>query len=279
MPIFYENKKIPITVKHDKKLSDAPHLHNHLELVFLLRGESGIVCDNYSDVMYPGDIFLSFPNQVHSYPKRENGLAEHYIIIFTPSICSELKDLIHKLTPVSPLVRRKDLSPDIPYIIEKLLEEKSSDSPYREAITRGYLICLLGKLFDSMEFREEKQSDGILLKNILNYCNQHHTEPLSLEVLSRELNIGKFYISHIFSEKLKISFPDYVNGLRINDAIRILASDPDRPITEISYDCGFNSTRTFNRAFIKHTGVTPRKYREENLNKKVSPINFYIQED
>ena len=52
-------------------------------------------------------------------------------------------------------------------------EENIKNTPYKEVITRGYLIAFLGKLFCSMEFREEKQSDGTLLKSILNYCNKH----------------------------------------------------------------------------------------------------------
>lgn len=279
MATFYENKRNnPIAANRDKSLIDSPHLHNHLELVYLQDGSTEAVCDNVRETLEPGDIFLSFPNQVHYYPKLGDGTAIRSIVIFSPTVCSEFKDLFRRMTPVSPIVRGKDLDPDVPKLIEKIIDESNKKSPYQEAIIRGYLIALLGKLVGSMEFREERQSDGTVLKNILNYCNKHYTEPLSLEALSKELNIGKYHISHIFGEKLKISFPDYINGLRINDAIQKLTTEPDRSITEISYDCGFNSTRTFNRAFMKYTEMTPREYREKNLYKNVTPINFYISD-
>ncbi len=278
MATFYENKQIPITAQVGNKLMDDPHLHNHLEVVYLQSGASGAVCDESSSTLAPGDIFISFPNQVHYYPKIGDGTAINSIIIFSPTVCSEFKDLFHRMTPISPIVRAKDLDPDIPELVQKIIEENHKETPYREATTRGYLIALLGKLLRSMEFREEKQPDGTLLKNILNYCNKHYTEPISLDILSRELNAGKYHISHIFSEKLKISFPDYINGLRINDAVRLLTTDPDRAITDIAYDCGFNSTRTFNRAFVKHTGMSPRDYRDKNRYSTVSPINFFIKD-
>lgn len=277
MQTYYENRRnILIEARKGTRLLDHPHLHNDLELVYLQGGKTEAICDDVREILEPGDLFLSFPNQVHSYPKLNSGTVDHSIIIFSPTVCSEFKDLFRRMTPVSPIVRGKDLDPDIPKLIEKIIDEPKGQTPYREAVIRGYLIALLGKLVGSMEFREEQKSDGTVLKDILNYCNKHYTEPLSLELLSKELNVGKYYISHIFGEKLKISFPDYVNGLRINDAIRKLATDPDRSITEIAYDCGFNSTRTFNRAFIKFTQMPPREYREKNLYKNVSPINFYI---
>lgn len=277
MKIFYENRKnIPIQAKRGTSLIDRPHLHNHLELVYLREGKTEAICDNVRETLEPGDIFLSFPNQVHAYPKLGDGTAIHSIIIFSPTVCSEFKDLFRRMTPISPIVRGKNLDPDIPKLIEKIIDEPKGQTPYRETVIRGYLIALLGKLVGSMEFREEQKSDGTVLKNILNYCNKHYTEPLSLEVLAKELNVGKYHISHIFGEKLKISFPDYVNGLRINDAIKRLAENPEQSVTEIAYDCGFNSTRTFNRAFIKFTEMTPREYREKNLYKNVAPINFYI---
>jgi len=278
MPTFYENKQIPISANRGTRLVDSPHLHNHLEVVYLREGNTGVVCDDYRGNMTAGDVFISFPNQVHSYPMIGDGTAIHSIIIFSPMVCSEFKDLFRRMTPVSPIVRGQDLDPDVPDLIGKIIEENHEESPYTEATTRGYLIAFLGKLFRSMEFREEKQSDGTLMKGILNYCNKYYTEPLSLDILSKELNAGKYHISHIFSEKLKISFPDYVNGLRINDAIRILTADPDRSITDVAYDCGFNSTRTFNRAFVKYTGTSPREYREKNRYSTVTPINFYIKD-
>ena len=278
MAAFYENKRIPVSASAGLCLTDKPHLHDHLEVVFLLDGATGTLCEERKDELFPGDVFISFPNQIHCYPKKGDGVARHLIFIFSPVVCSEFKDLFHRMAPISSIVRKEDLDPDIPALAQKIYEENSKDTPYKDVITRGYLIAFLGKLFCSMEFREEKQSDGTALKRILNYCNKHYAEPLPLDRLSRELSMGKHHISHIFSKKLNSSFSDYVNGLRINQAVLKLTSAPESSITDIAYECGFSSTRTFNRAFVKYTGISPREYRKENLYKTVDPINFYIKD-
>jgi AraC family transcriptional regulator len=54
----------------------------------------------------------------------------------------------------------------------------------------------------------------------------------------------------------------YVIQQRIERA-RILLRDPSLSISEISLACGFTNQSHFTRLFRKHTGVTPKTYREQ----------------
>ena len=66
------------------------------------------------------------------------------------------------------------------------------------------------------------------------------------------------------NQKLGMGFNDYVNSIRISNACRLL-TESDMPIGEISETVGFNTVRTFNRAFVKHMGMSPREYRSQGL--------------
>ena len=101
------------------------------------------------------------------------------------------------------------------------------------------------------------------MADILNYCESNYHDKISLKSTARELHISESRLSHIFSEKIKIGFCNYLNMLRINEAANLLVST-ELTITEISGMCGFSTIRTFNRAFKKHIGITPAKYRLEN---------------
>ena len=62
---------------------------------------------------------------------------------------------------------------------------------------------------------------------------------------------------------LNDSFPPLIDGVAntvVNYARELLRST-DRTVTEIAYDCGFDSPRTFNRAFLKVYGENPRACR------------------
>lgn len=84
---------------------------------------------------------------------------------------------------------------------------------------------------------------------------------LSLEVLSKELNIPKHYFSQIFNVHIGKGFYHFVADYRIGYAIQRLQSENGRlKMESLSYECGFNSKTSFNRYFKKITGYTPLEY-------------------
>ena len=103
--------------------------------------------------------------------------------------------------------------------------------------------------------------DSDALRAIVSYCTQNFSENLSLSMLEEKLHLNKYYISHLFSGKLGLRFNDYINSLRISEACKLLANS-DLSITDISERVGFNTLRTFNRAFIKQMHCSPSAYRK-----------------
>ncbi len=87
---------------------------------------------------------------------------------------------------------------------------------------------------------------------------------LSLESLARQLSITPHQLSQFMNERLRTSFRRYINSYRIEEAKKILASDPDRNILTVCFDVGFNSKSTFNQSFRKYTNQTPSEFRQEH---------------
>ena len=94
---------------------------------------------------------------------------------------------------------------------------------------------------------------------------------ISLDILSAELGLSVSYISRFFSSKLKMSFSDYINGMRLSEAVTLL-NDSKLTITNISSITGFPSIRTFNNAFMKQYGMTPSQYRNLERNTRIEVI-------
>jgi len=90
---------------------------------------------------------------------------------------------------------------------------------------------------------------------------------LTLTELSKKLGIHSNYLSRLINEKFKISYSDYVNRYRIQEAQKLL-SDPskkNKTVLEILYEVGFYSKSVFNTAFKKFTGETPSSFRKKHL--------------
>ena len=162
--------------------------------------------------------------------------------------------------PLSAKIPDAANDPEIRELAARLFALDADDSPYVEVRRHGYLMALLGKLLSQMELTKTVPDDSHALKTIVNYCAKNYTSDLSLSLLENELHISRYYISHLFSDKLQIGFNDYVNSLRVSFACNYLRHS-DKSVTEISDLVGFGTLRTFNRAFFKQMGRTPSEYR------------------
>ena len=101
---------------------------------------------------------------------------------------------------------------------------------------------------------------GAVIPQVIRYLTAHFREPLTLEALARALGVSRFHLSHVFSEKIGQGFSAYLASIRIDCACALLAGT-NRSVTEIAAESGFESQRSFFRAFGARCCMTPLAYR------------------
>lgn len=244
------------------KLQCAPHLHRELELVLYRQGQTVATSDSRRYELQPGDLFLTFPNQIHSY---ETVVKEDYsIAIVKPDLIPELSDEFELSVPESAVLPGGAFDPKINALFDAIVaicRQPEEAVPYRKEKLHGYMLALFSEILSGMKLIGLPKDDSGALRSIIFYCSRHYTGDLSLTLLEDKLGLNRYYISHLFSKKLGMRFNDYVNSLRISEACRMLLHSDDT-VTDICYHVGFGTLRTFNRAFIRHTGKTPSDYRK-----------------
>ena len=86
----------------------------------------------------------------------------------------------------------------------------------------------------------------------------------TVKSLADDIGVPRTMVSKVLSMGMNTSFSQLLNEYRI-DEVKKRLKDPsfsDEKIISIAYDCGFSSKSTFNTLFKKHTGQTPREYRD-----------------
>lgn len=93
------------------------------------------------------------------------------------------------------------------------------------------------------------------------YCDAD----LSLQSLAEKMGISPHQLSQLVNEKLDRNFFDFINEYRVEEAKRILQSarGAQRKISVVAIEAGFNTMAAFYKAFKKHTGTTPTRYKKE----------------
>lgn len=273
MRTLYENRKDDFycrdSSRSGKTMGFISHLHYHIELGFVRKGRSRVTVDSTVYEVNGGDIITIFPHQIHGIETLEH--EDYTLLVINPDILPELSYSLTSGQPVSNLLSGGAKDPELSSLIERIVALYYEEtSLFREVTLHGYLLAFFGKLLSMMPLQDIKTKENDVLGSILNYCILHSSEPLSLSILERELHISKCYISHIIGEKLNMGFNEYVNSIRVSNACKQLRKT-HLSITEVCERVGFNTLRTFNRAFQKQMGMTPSQYRMEKQGKKPSP--------
>lgn len=87
---------------------------------------------------------------------------------------------------------------------------------------------------------------------------------ISKDKIAQMLDTNRTYVSRIVNEVYHKTFPQFINGLRIKEAVRRI-SDPecDIPLKALASELGYNSMTTFYTKFSEVTGMTPAAFREK----------------
>ena len=264
MQAIYENRMQELYCRDSKydggTLGYRSHLHFQIELALIFDGHTRITVDTAEYDVHGGDAFVVFPNQVHTF---ETVRRENYILLkINPELIPELMPQFTSSVPKKSIIQGAANDKELRSLIEAISEAYRSDEPFKEPLLRGYLLVFFSRLLQRLELTDVQSGDYHVVGSIMNYCNENYQKPLSLTTLARDLHLNKYYISHIMSSKLNIGFNDYINSLRVSGACKMLVKT-DSTITEISEAVGFNTLRTFNRAFSKQMGCTPSQYRQK----------------
>jgi len=107
---------------------------------------------------------------------------------------------------------------------------------------------------------EEKRAEPLLVRKAREYIAQHKMEALSLAAVAQASGASVFHFCKVFKKTTGLRFTDYVGRVRLEDAKTQLL-DPNRWISEIAYDVGFQSLTQFNRVFKRIFGQSPTEFR------------------
>lgn len=114
---------------------------------------------------------------------------------------------------------------------------------------------------------EETNSPEIALwksriENLIQDEKLYQNPELTLTDLAKKLETNVSVISKTINQGFQMNFNDCINNYRIEAVKNSFANGEHKKSTllGIAYDCGFNSKATFNRAFKKNTGTTPKEY-------------------
>ncbi|HMG06790.1 MAG TPA: helix-turn-helix domain-containing protein [Chthoniobacterales bacterium] len=107
---------------------------------------------------------------------------------------------------------------------------------------------------------EKNKAEPLMVRKAREYITSNRTKALSLTHVAKASGAGVFHFCKVFKKTTGLTFTDYVARVRLEDAKAELLN-PDRRISEIAYEVGFQSLTQFNRVFKRVFGQSPTEFR------------------
>ena len=132
-----------------------------------------------------------------------------------------------------------------------------------EARVRRLALTNSSKEVEQMEARPIDYTLTSKVEQMAAFVAVNYTEALTVKEIADEVGLHPDYATALFKKSFGITLSNYLLDHRISHAQRMLAVSQAK-ITEIAFECGFNSLSRFNAAFKKLCGCTPRQYRRSH---------------
>lgn len=261
MANYQKYRSNEVWIFHGEGLSLPFQRHRAVEFMFFEKGSAKVTVEGKSHELQVGDVAVIYPNQLHSYSSAAD--ISCYSILFPEDLYSRWTEKIKDRKPVNPIVRG-GYNEEFRNLFEnQMLYTSPGYTPARRrAATERLCALLLADLPTETINRDDRSLD-----RIFRYCEEHFTENINLNTISKELFLDKYYISHLLNDLAGTSLRGYINILRVEKASKLLSSS-ELSIAEICSACGFQCMRTFDRVFREQNELTPKDYRKAKIQEK-----------
>ena len=107
---------------------------------------------------------------------------------------------------------------------------------------------------------QEGETEPPMVRRARAYIVGHQADPIDLNDVAKAMHVSTFYFCKMFKKATGLTFTEYLGRVRIERAKTQLLN-PNRRVSEIAYDVGFQSLTHFNRVFRQIAGQSPSKFR------------------
>lgn len=261
---FSKEKIITYNIMVNEKM--AIHLHQDIELIYVLEGEMELKIEGDTFNLKQDDFVVVNANKKHSYKCSDNILMASCYISFEKLSSSLGNNLI--LFWCNSTIDKDDSYQEVRRTLKEIfnhyLNRKGEEDFYEYSLfyqllnllTNSFLIQNADERFHNMT---NKYDDRI--NEITNYIGGNYNKPISLNDLANQLHLSNAYLSRYLKKQLGMNFIEYLNNVRLHHALQDLLYT-NTTITRIALDNGFANTAVFNKLFKMTYNMTPSAYQK-----------------
>ena len=245
------------------------HFHNECEMYLCIKGQMTFLADNESFDLCDGDII--FVNETIPHETVIKKGTTGFLIQFSPD--TNMNEVNKHLRRYSIFMGKNCAvfksgshpNSEIRNCLDQIICENNQKAPSYDKYIKACVQMIIAVLYrenilkDEAEFLSTKNISKLL--PVIEYINLHYSEEITLEDISRIMNIDKSHFCRIFKKAMNTSFVKYLNFVRVCKAEKLLL-ETNKTVAQIADEVGFSSPSYFAETFRKHRFCSPAMYRK-----------------
>lgn len=258
------------------------HWHDEAEFFYCLEGETLFQVDTEYFPVRAGEAVFIDGGDIHAaHAHGTKGCAFFSLVFDTQLLASAHYDAVQE-NLILPLQERKATFPR--YItrqddtgislLEHILAMMNSckgEIPGYEGAVKGHLYLMLadiaatGRASNRSSTGSRSESSKIeRLKTVILHIQQNYAHPIRLSELSALIPMSEGQFCRFFKSMTRQTPMDYINSYRIRQAAELLRQ-PERKISDIALEVGYDNISYFIRVFRKSMNCSPSEFRKRLL--------------
>ncbi len=252
--------------------SRTHHYHDLYEIYYLYSGDRYYFIKDKTYHIKRGNMVLIKPYDIHSTSSSSKSGYDRILITFKKSYLNGFLEAVKDLNLFECFEKDIHVIPFtfaeqslVESLLISMLNEYEREAPGYEYFLKSALVQLLlivcrhsGQLDSTTQSYASAAHKTV--SEVAAYINTRYFEDITLKTISDRFFISPCYFSRTFKRVTGIPFIEYLNGVRVKEAQRLL-KQTEMSIVEVSEAVGFKSTTHFGRTFKGIVGISPIEYR------------------
>ncbi|MBQ8606382.1 MAG: helix-turn-helix transcriptional regulator [Clostridia bacterium] len=253
--------KIQYSKVEKRRKFTGPHTHEYYELYYLISGETAYFVGDEIYRLVPGNFILVPKGMIHSTDSQTCLHNERLLVTFDEDIFDP------RTLPFLQMLCKKRLiciKEGNLHLFTELLSKLQKEPDSTSALAVLYVLELIVMLGRYGASEGEGLQPDTLISEVTGFIRQSYASELSLYNLSRQFGISESSLSRRFKAEVGIGLWEFITQVRIFNAESILLEEK-MTVTRAAELCGFSDSNYFATVFKKAKGITPLRYRKNNL--------------
>lgn len=238
----------------------VPHTHDHTELFYIVGGKGQFLIEDRLHPVSTNNLVIINPDIVHTEVSL-NAQPLEYIVLGIEGLALAGGDSDNGQFNILDHYESVEISGCLRNILREMEQKNTGYEDVCQAYMEILVIRLMRSISLAVHSEPQHTSGNRQCAAVKRYIDLHFKEGLTLEQLSEEVHMNKFYLSHAFKREYGVSPINYMISRRIDESKYLLA-ETDLSLSQISQMLGFSSLSYFSQVFRRTQDQSPKEFRQ-----------------